>query len=406
MEFGRRRWICYIASLLIIVCAGFQYSLSVFQIPLADRYGWSISEIAFSYSILSVAEIIAVIFLTGKLRTLLGIQKFLILGGLFFGGSTLLCSFIAGSIFELYLYQGVMLGIGNAIIYPCLTSYVIQIIPERSGFFSGLVIALYACGPLIWAPLSAFISDSTGDISTTFRIIGVILLFSIIVLALMLKEAPAGYKGNENKKDESKKEPGIISTYNVSRKEMIKKPIFYLFYLTFFIGLLGGTMVLTQGATIFENGLKFHATIAASIFGIISVCNAFGRISCGYLSDKINKLIIMRVLFVLYAIAFGIMSFVNVPTIFVIAAGVSLFCFGGFAAALAPMTSQLFGMNHITENFGLVFTVYSVAGFLAPVLVTNIRDISGSYSIVFLFAMILSIIGIFCCELLRKRLVQ
>lgn len=403
MDFGKKRWICYIASLLLVVCAGFQYSLSVFQIPLDNQYGWGIPEIAFAYSVLCVAETIMVIFFTGRIQSKLGIRKFLILGGLFFGGGTLLCAFMVGSVFELYLYQGIMVGIGHAIIYPCLTAYVIQLVPERAGLSSGLGVALYACGPLVWAPLSAYICTSVGDVSVAFRVIGIALLVLIVGLSLLLEDVPEGYQGaGAAASEKARQTPRTMHEF--SRKEMVKRPVFYMFYLTFFVGILGGMMLLTQGATIFEHGLNLSATLAASMLGVLSICNACGRLLFGALFDKIKPTAVMLLLFALYVFAFGAMAFANVTQLVIAAACLSMVCFGGFAAFLAPMTSQLFGIKHLTENFSLMFTIYSLAGFAAPVLVANIRAVSGGYFSVFLFATVLSLLGLICGVFLKRTI--
>ena len=404
MDFKKKRWICYGASLILVICAGIQNSLSVFQIPLDEKFGWGIPKIAFAYSILCVAELIVVVFFVGKLREKLGIQKFMILGAVFFGGGIFLCAFISSSVFELYMYQGVMVGIGHAIIYPCLTSYVIQIIPERAGFASGFVVGAYSCGTLVWAPLAANIATSTGDVSQAFFVIGAIMLIALLSLSLLLREPPEGFLENVSKPVEETK--NSLSVRDVPRREMLRMPVFYLFYLTFLIPILGGMMVMTQGATIFQYELGVSAGVAATMLGALAICNLSGRMLSAGVFDRLGPTIMMRLFFILQIIGFCGMLFLKNNAFFLASACACLLGFGGFAALMPAMTSRLFGVKYLTENFGIIFTIYSIGGFLAPALVSNLRQFSGGYTLSFSIILALTIIGFFFSEQLSRVLLR
>ncbi len=228
MDFKKKRWICFIAGLIIISCNGFQYGLSVFQIQLSERYGWSITQTAAAFSVMSIIEFFAVLFLSNKLRKWLGFKKFMLTGGILFGLGILGCAFIRESTLELYLYQGALIGIGNAIIYPGLTSYIIRIFPEKSGFANGMTVACFACGPVIWAPLSAYILESVGDVSLSFAIIGTSMLLLLIIMTMLLFEPPKSFVLGISS-DDIKKSRLNESLYDVDIKGMVKKPSFICF---------------------------------------------------------------------------------------------------------------------------------------------------------------------------------
>jgi len=69
--------------------------------------------------------------LSGRLMKWLGIRRFLLLGCICYGGGTLGCGLIQGSTMELYLYYGVLVGIGTAILYPTLTSYAVRLFSRK-----------------------------------------------------------------------------------------------------------------------------------------------------------------------------------------------------------------------------------------------------------------------------------
>lgn len=402
MDFKKKRWICFIAGLIIISCNGFQYGLSVFQIQLSQRYGWSITETAAAFSVMSIIEFFAVLFLSNKLRKWLGFKKFMMVGGILFALGILGCAFIQKSTAELYLYQGVFIGIGNAMIYPGLTAYIIRIFPEKSGFANGMTVACFACGPVIWAPFSAFILDKVGNVSLSFAIIGTSMLILLVIMTLLLFEPPKSFILGISY-DDIKKTDINASIYDVDIKGMVAKTEFYMFYIIFALGIFMGTMILTQGATIAELGLGFTAAGAAAVLAGLNIGNAVGRLAFGTASDKVGTGTVVQIMFAIYLAVFFLMLISNNRVVQAAVMIVSMLAFGGFCALLAPTTKKLFGISNLNENFNLVYTAYAIGGIGAPVLVARIRDITGSYSSVYIIEIILSVVGMVCAFFFRKK---
>lgn len=455
MDFKKKRWICFGAGLIIIACNGFQYGLSVFQIPLSEVFGWTIPQVAAAFSVMSVVEFFAVLFLAEKMKKALGLKKFMIAGGLLFGGGILACGFLQGSILELYLYQGVMIGIGNAVLYPGLSAYVIQIFPERSGCANGLMVAFFACGPVVWSPVSVFILEKAGSVSLSFIIVGATMTALLVFLPLALEAAPEGFAdkvraGSESEADSrircegspegsdgesrpfdengDKKEESAAgvrpSVFNVNKRAMLRKPEFYLFYLVFTIGILEGTMILTQGATIAEKGLGFSAAAAAAVLGGLNLGNAAGRLALGTLSDRLGIMKIVKALFVIYLACFGLLFGVEISglaaagpgagagggaeicfsaVVYTSAMLLSMVAFGGFCALLAPTTKELFGLEFLDENFTIVYSSYALAGISAPFLVANVREATGGYGLVYVLELIFTAAGFCAATALDRR---
>lgn len=442
MDFKKKRWICFGAGMIIIACNGFQYGLSVFQIPLSETFGWTIPQVAAAFSVMSVVEFFAVIFLAEKMKKVLGFRNFMIAGGILFGGGILACGFLQGNIAELYVYQGLMIGIGNAVLYPGLSAYVIQIFPERSGFANGLMVAFFACGPVVWSPVSVFILEKVGSVSLSFIIVGASMTALLVFLPFTLSAPPAGFadklrSGSEAEADSriccegslegsdgesrpfdengDKKEESAAgvrpSVFNVNKRAMLRKPEFYLFYLVFTVGILEGTMILTQGATIAEKGLGFSAAAAAAVLGGLNLGNAAGRLVLGTLSDRLGIMKIVKALFVIYLACFGLLFGVEAsgsaaggpgPVLYTSAMMVSMIAFGGFCALLAPTTKELFGLEYVDENFTIVYSSYALAGISAPFLVAYVREAVGGYGLVYFLELAFSLLG-FCVAVILDR---
>ena len=50
-EFEKKRWKSLLAGVIINLLAGVAYAWSVFVLPLNERYGWSMSELAMAYTL-------------------------------------------------------------------------------------------------------------------------------------------------------------------------------------------------------------------------------------------------------------------------------------------------------------------------------------------------------------------
>ena len=48
MDFRKKRWICLFAGLGIEALSGLLYAWSVFQAPLMEKYGWSVTQVSFT----------------------------------------------------------------------------------------------------------------------------------------------------------------------------------------------------------------------------------------------------------------------------------------------------------------------------------------------------------------------
>lgn len=74
-------------------------------------------------------------------------------------------------VWQLYLFYGVMTGLGVGFIYPGMMAYVVRLYPERSGAASGLGTAAYGSGAILWAPSMVALSDAL-SLSRAFCILG------------------------------------------------------------------------------------------------------------------------------------------------------------------------------------------------------------------------------------------
>lgn len=412
-EFRRKRGACLSAGILLNFLGGVAYAWSVFVLPLQDRNGWSMSELSLAYTLMSITMLFANMFLVPLARRTMPLRRIILIGGLLYGGGVAICGYASG-IFLFYLAYSVIAGIGNALIYPILISYSQELYPERSGFASGLMTAGFGFGSVVWATVANALFIRTGDISSALMILGVIFLVGITVASFFVREIPAGFAeyirkvaGSAHGKKKGKvADSGQMCVYEKPRGEMLKDPLFYLLYLCVISGVVSGTMLITQGSPIVQRQLSMTAQSAALIVSFLSLANTVGRPVWGMVSDRIGRISSFGLIHLLMGFSMFVLFFCQLPWAFVLALMAAMFCYGGIASLVAPITSDLFGARYITENYGITFTVYGVSSLIGPPVIAMVVERTESYHQAFVFGLMLSIFGLALAVLIAARVRQ
>ena len=169
--FAGRRWLCLISAMVICVCAGFGYAWSVLQTPIIAQFGWADSGVALAYTITVVCSTMAPLLFGGLIRRMSS-RLCVAVGAVLFGAG-LFAAGLMSQLWQLYLFYGVISGLGVGFIYPSMMAYVVRLFPDRSGMASGLGTAAYGSGAILWAPTAAVLMEKVG-LGSAFRVLGVL----------------------------------------------------------------------------------------------------------------------------------------------------------------------------------------------------------------------------------------
>lgn len=107
----QRRTLSMAAALLICLCAGFGYAWSVIQTPIMEQHGWSGAQVSAAYPLTVLCSTMSPL-LCGAVIRKLGVRRCTIVGALLFGAGLILCSLMK-QVWQLYLFYGVMTGLGR-----------------------------------------------------------------------------------------------------------------------------------------------------------------------------------------------------------------------------------------------------------------------------------------------------
>lgn len=393
--FIRRRWVCQIAAMVICICAGFGYAWSVLQNPIVTRFGWADSGVALAYTITVLCSTMAPL-LFGSLIRRMSTRLCVVVGAVLFGGGLLLTGFMS-QLWQLYLFYGIISGLGVGFIYPSMMAYVVRLFPDRSGLASGLGTAAYGSGAILWAPTAAALMEGVG-MDRAFQVLGI--LFAVVVLAgsLLLRDPPEGFR--EALSSGQSGEQGGAADLN--RGQMVRTGAFWLMVIVFTCGLVAGVIVISQASPILQQSLDYTAARAALFVSVFAACNMAGRFLWGSLSDKLGLKNTAGVVFVLCILSMGLLAVVHQEVPVLVLMGLAASCYGGLASILTPLTARMFGARYITENYGVMYVVFGLASLIGPSLATTFKTMGGgSYTGAYVTAAILAVVGLVLSRFLK-----
>ena len=410
MEFKKKRWISLYAGFVIEALAGNGYAWSVYQMPLVEKYGWTISQVSISYTTGFLSGMFISLLFGAKLRKLFKTRTEVFIGGMLYGGAIFMLSQMTGQLWQLVFLHGIVGSLGVSMSYPVLIAYSQEIFPEKPGFAGGIMAAGYGLGAVIWAPLATKIYTTTGDISSAFFYLGLTFMIGMTSMSFLLFTPLEGFReqmiaehGTSSKLSRTRVRETV---YNIDKPELIRTPLFYMMMVTVTLGIACGGMIINQGSPIVQLKFGMTPTEAAAVVGSVAVGNTIGRFLWGAVSDRIGKVETVKILHVLQIIFMSMLLTVSIKPLFVLALMGTTFCYGGLACILAPVTGELFGNENISANYSVAYSAYGLSALIGPLVIANIRQRTGEYTYGYIFAIGLSIVALFAALYIERRAEQ
>lgn len=383
------RWLVVLGAVLIQINLGAVYAWSMFNQPLIDKFGWAREDVVITFSI-TIAVFAFVTIFAGRLQDQIGPRWVATIGGLLLGIGVMSAS-QATTLFQLYLFYGVIGGIGIGMTYVCPLSACVKWFPEKRGFISGVAVAGFGLGGLIYKPVIGHLIELSG-VSSSFLYIGVFYLVFVILGAQLLKNPPKEMQLSLNQSRST------ADTENqFTAKEMLSTPSFYLLWVMFLFGSLSGLMVISFAVDIGVDLVHLTLEQAGNAVMVIALCNAAGRIGLGKLSDRFGRKNILMLSYGITSLVMFYMStgMLNYP-LFLIAVSLIGFCFGGFLAVYPSVTADYYGTKNIGSNYGFMYQAYGISAFAGPFIIKALP-----FTQAFLFASLLCAFAIVMAVLVK-----
>jgi OFA family oxalate/formate antiporter-like MFS transporter len=392
------RWWRVVGGLSMNLALGTLYAWSVFVAPLEKEFGWKRAQTSMVFTIAVVVFAISFI-LAGRLQDKYGPFWVSVTGGLLVSIGFLACAW-THSLNWLYLWFGVMGGIGNGFGYSTPIPVMAKWFPDRRGLAVGLAVAGYGGGSAIFGPLANLKLIPSYGWRTTFIVLGCIFLIMTMIGAYLLKNPPVGYRPAGWTPSPAAKT--AATTYEFSPREVLRTPAFYLMWIAYALGTSAGLMVISQLVPFSRSRGISSAALATMGLVVGALGNAGGRIFSGWLSDALGRLNTLRLMIGISAAAMPVLYGVagNVALLYVMVF-VVYWCYGTQLSVNASTTSDFWGTKNAGVNYGLLFTAWGVAGIIGPRIGGVLFDKYKNYEYAFYTASLLAVIAL-VCELLAK----
>ena len=384
------------AFFIFLVSFGLYYSFGVFLPPLLTEFGWTraVTSGAFSLSLI-ISGVLSVVM--GGLNDRFGPRVVVTLCGFLFSLGHFLMSQISAQ-WQIYLFYGVLIGIGMGGIWVPLLSTIARWFVRRRSMMTGIAASGIGIGGLIAAPLISRLITAF-DWRLSYIMVGSIALLVMVLTSQFLKRDPIStgqlpYGGNEGGEKTS-----AFETNSFSLKLAVQTTQFRLVFVMFFsIGFSIFSVTVHIVPHAIEMGIS--AVSAANILAVMSGMSIIGTYVLGGVGDRMGN----RWIYIIGCIMMSAALFWLVPAKEVW----MLYLFGvvnGFALGMgvgeSPLIAELFGLSSHGLILGVAHLGFTIGGAVGPVVTGHIFDITGGYQPAFLVSAVFCVFSTILVSIIR-----
>jgi MFS family permease len=385
--------ICIVTFAVLLVSAGVRTAAGVFIKPFEAEFGWDRASIS-----LAVAVSLFIFGFGGPIGGSL-VDRFgarrVMLGGLvliLLGVGPML---IMTSLLELYLFWGVLAGVGTGAVAQVMGATVAnRWFVKRRGLIVGLFGAASSAGQMIFLP--ALMGLTTGiswraAVGAIAIAVGVMIIPALIFMRDKPEDVGQRAYGDDGMQSEAAKADAARGT---PLREAVKTRDFWLLAGSFFIcgytsnGLVG-THLIPHAV---EHG--FTEVTAASAVAVMGMMNVVGTLASGWLSDRYDNRVLLAAYYGFRAIAIAFLPFViefNGLLIFAIVYGLD------WIATVPPtvnLTARRFGRASLGTLYGWIFCAHMIGAGIAAYAGGFFRQMLGDYHLMFFSAAFLGFVAV------------
>lgn len=378
----KNKWLIVLSAIGIHICIGSVYAWSVLTKPIMQAMGFTLQETTWTFSLAILFLGLSAGFL-GSYVEKHGPRRSGLVSTVFFGLGMLGTAFALTqhSLILMYLFYGVIGGIGLGTGYITPVSTLVKWFPNNRGLATGLAIMGFGFASLIAGPVMQLLIAKYGLINN-FIILGCVYMLVMTASSLYL-EPPQTVAVTEAKTKLAAVPASTQPQYTV--KEAMKTWQFYALWWIFFTNITCGIGLLAVASPMAQEVIKMTPLAAASMVGIIGLLNGLGRIVWSTVSDYIGRRNTYIIFFLIEIAAFYLLASVSDSFLFQALIFIIITCYGGGFSCMPAYLSDLFGTKQLSAIHGRILTAWGLAGIAGPLLLSWIKETTNSYSITLYF---------------------
>jgi len=377
-----RKYTVLVAALVIHLCLGGIYAWSVFVPMLRHDFGYSAAQTQFIFG-LTIAILCAGAIAGGRLQDVLGPRIPACLSAVLTGSGYLVAGAFGDRFWGLILGIGVLCGGGVAFGYITAMVSAAKWFPGRQGMATGIVISGYGCASIVLSAIAEVLLARDMPVLEIFRRVGFVYGALLLLAALVLDVPPPTGATNG------------VETFD--RRTLLKDSRFWRVAL--------GVGCATYPGLALIGSLKpmglwhgFDAVTATASISALAVGNGAGRIAWGMIHDQVRNR--STVLLLLVAVVLSVLIFSAGGlgrSIFLVAAFVLGFCYGGALAVFASEAAAVYGIHVMGSVYPFALLFHGAAAIIAAPITGLGVDLTGSYWPGIGLSLAVAVIGLLAC---------
>ena len=370
-------------SIILMMGFAIRASFGVFQLPIANEFGWLRAEFSLAIAIQNLAWGIGQpIF--GAIAERFGDKKAIVLGALFYAAGLVLSSFAvtpeAHQVLEILVGFGIA-GTGFGVILAVVGRAASD---EHRSMALGIATAAGSAGQVIGAPLAEYLLGSFAW-QEVFVIFSGLILLTLFALPMMRSVQPPATRA------ELEQSMGEVLRGAIKDKSfiLIFVGFFSCGYQLAFITAHFPAMIteicgpIDPNSVLWSFGITTTSALGAMAIAMIGLSNIAGTIYAGYLGKHYSRKYLLAAIYTGRTIAAAAFIMLPITPLSVIVFSLVM---GALWLATVPLTSGLVGhiywMRYMGTLYGLVFFSHQLGGFLGVYLGGALYDAYGTYTIV------------------------
>ncbi|GGO60743.1 Predicted arabinose efflux permease, MFS family [Roseovarius pacificus] len=368
--------------LIMLVSFGIRASFGVFQIPIAEEFGWLRSEFSLAIAIQNLAWGIGQpIF--GALAERMGDRKAIVLGALAYAAGLVLSSFAvspeAHQVYEILVGFGIA-GTGFGVILAVVGRASSD---ENRSMSLAIATAAGSAGQVFGPPVAeALLGVMSWQM--VFLVFAGLILASLAFLPMM--RAPEAASRAE-----------LEESIGALLGRAFRDPSYTLIFLGFFscgyqLGFITAHFPafitemcgpISPGGVLHSVGVTTTSALGAVAIGVIGMANIAGTLTAGWLGKRYSKKYLLAGVYAARTVVAAAFIMVPMTPATVLLFSVSM---GALWLATVPLTSGLiahiYGLRYMGTLYGIVFFSHQVGSFMGVWLGGRMYDMYGDYTMV------------------------
>ncbi len=369
-------------SIILLINFALRASFGVFQIPIAEEFGWPRADFSLAIAVQNLAWGIGQpIF--GALAERWGDRWSIIIGALLYSAGLILTAYASDPVTMQLLEFIVGFGIAGTGFGVILAIIGRAASDENRSLALGIGTAAGSAGQVFGAPLAELLLMYY-PWQTVFIVFGVIILSCLLFLPMLGSHKPAT-------RSELEESMGSVLSRAFTDPSylMIFAGFFSCGYQLGFITAHFPAMItemcgpISPLGSLASIGITTTSRLGAAAISLIGLANIAGAILAGWLGKRYPKKYLLAGIYTLRTIAAATFILLPITPVSVIVFSLVM---GGLWLATVPLTSGLvayiYGLRYMGTLYGFVFLSHQLGSFLGVWLGGKMYDIYGDYTMV------------------------